>query len=85
MALFPTSLTAEERERLLTAIHEVLGEGLERWEMKRKVRRFTRQPGDHSEAFFSPDCCKGHFGGHRTRALAALNERLGRLGLEAAG
>jgi hypothetical protein len=62
-----------------------LGEGLERWEMGRKVRRLTHQPGDHSEAFFSADCCKGHFGGHRTRALAALNERLGQLGLEAAG
>jgi hypothetical protein len=61
-----------------------LGEGLERWEMGRKVRRLTCQPGDHSEAFFSPDCCKGHFGGHRKRALAALNERLRQLGLETA-
>ncbi len=60
------------------------GTRLERWEMQRKVRRLTHQAGDQSEAFFSADCCKGHFGGHRTRAIAALNERLSRLGLEQA-
>jgi hypothetical protein len=46
---------------------------LERWEMERKVARFARR-GD-GETRFGPTVCKGHFDGHRARALAAYEER----------
>ncbi|MHB8458908.1 MAG: hypothetical protein ACYDB6_02455 [Candidatus Limnocylindrales bacterium] len=60
-----------------------LGDGLERWEMARKIRRLTAGPAS-DEARFGPAVCKGHVGEHRRRALASFEERLravlGRLG-----
>lgn len=52
-----------------------VGAVLETWERNRKVRRFAREAGDHPEAYFSPDHCKGHFGGHRQAVLTAFWER----------
>ncbi len=53
-----------------------LGAYLDRWEMKRKVRKFQRQYPDQSEAAFSPAWCKGHFEGHAHRILDAFSERV---------
>ncbi|MBF6606351.1 MAG: hypothetical protein IVW53_12290 [Chloroflexi bacterium] len=60
-----------------------LGDGLERWEMARKIRRLTAGPAS-GEVRFGPAVCKGHVTEHRRRALASFDERLdavlGRLG-----
>ena len=64
--------------RLLTeaTLRTPIGGRIERWEMKRKVKRFNQQPNDHGEATFCADQCKGHFDGHRQRILAAFAARL---------
>jgi hypothetical protein len=49
---------------------------LERWEMDRKIARFTAAAGPRSEARFGPSVCKGHFEGHRLPALARYESRL---------
>jgi hypothetical protein len=60
------------------------GAGLERWEMKRKIRKFTRQSHATSrngtiESAFCPDWCKGHFENHGRRILDTFNQKLARL------
>ena len=42
--------------------------------MDRKIARFGRF--SEGEARFGPTVCKGHFDGHRARALAAYENRL---------
>jgi hypothetical protein len=49
---------------------------LERWEMRRKVRKLQRLYPDQSEAIFSVNCCKGHFDGHARRIISLYNENL---------
>ncbi|MDQ4076789.1 MAG: hypothetical protein M3220_11165 [Chloroflexota bacterium] len=52
------------------------GMWLERWEMIRKVRKFSHQYNTHVEANFTVDWCKGHFDGHGQRIMNAYQERL---------
>jgi hypothetical protein len=58
-----------------------LGNALERWEMRRKVRKFLqeRAPVVPEEASFSPAQCKGHFEGHAARILQRFQERVATL------
>lgn len=70
------------------ALLSPVGSGLERWEMRRKVRKLSRElesysgrlpaPGgdQESEVAFSPDRCKGHFDQHGQRTLEAFDGRL---------
>jgi hypothetical protein len=61
-------------------------DGLERWEMNRKVARLTgvasRRPevGAPDEAAFSPSVCKGHLEGNAAGIEVAWRERVERLG-----
>jgi hypothetical protein len=58
------------------------GDWLERWEMMRKMRKFSQHSpalnGDDpgSEAAFCADWCKGHFDNHGQHTLHAYAERL---------
>ncbi len=65
-------------ERLLSGS---TGTSLERWEMRRKVRKFLqeRAPAVPEEANFSPAQCKGHFEGHAARILQLFQERVAAL------
>lgn len=73
-----------------------LGSWLERWEMERKIRKFTAlpvanlEPDDRlpvaekyelPEVDFCADWCKGHFSGHGHHTLAAYQARLESLGV----
>jgi hypothetical protein len=64
------------------------GEWLERWEMARKVRKFSQQrerlygSDRQAEASFCADWCKGHFENYGQRTLAAFAERLRALELD---
>lgn len=49
---------------------------LEKWEMDRKVLKFTGHGISQPEAWFSIDRCKGHFNGHGQRILDAFSERI---------
>lgn len=55
------------------------GAALDRWEMQRKIRKFTTQSGSANGQFgetaFTPNLCKGHFDNHGRRALGAYAER----------
>ncbi|HEY7355164.1 MAG TPA: hypothetical protein VH590_01825 [Ktedonobacterales bacterium] len=58
-----------------------IGNALERWEMRRKVRKFLheRTPAVPEEASFSSAQCKGHFEGHAARILQCFHERVAAL------
>lgn len=65
--------------RLPTAIIEGLlrtppGAWLEKWEMERKIRKFSRQTGN-DEIAFSANWCKGHFDGHRQKVLEEFDHQ----------
>jgi len=54
---------------------------LERWEMRRKVRRLSRRfECEGGSVAFSEDECRGHFAAHDTRILAAYRQRLAEYG-----
>lgn len=58
-----------------------LGRGLERWEMRRKIRKLSGQSAPSAETVFGPNVCKGHFSGHSARVAAIWEDRLRALGL----
>lgn len=57
------------------ALRTWAGARLERWEMVRKIRKFSGGDQDLPETAYSPDRCKGHVDGHGERILALFNER----------
>lgn len=52
------------------------GGRFERWEMDRKIARFSKQDGFGEETRFSTEICQGNFHHHRTWTEKALTERL---------
>src|SRR5205823_2718267 len=65
------------------ALPTPVGNAIERWEMDRKIRQFSRKPADYkddvfsqAETTFNADCCKGHFEAHGQRILAEYSDRL---------
>jgi hypothetical protein len=58
-----------------------LGDGLESWEMRRKVARLSHQATDQAEIDFCAQRCKGHFEGHAGRAMTAFTRRMEQLGI----
>ncbi len=77
-----TTLSAPHR-LLRTATEAALrtpaGGWLERWEMQRKISRFSREAAGDVEAAFCPDWCKGHFDGHGHRIMHAFEDRVSEL------
>jgi hypothetical protein len=59
-----------------------LGDRFERWEMVRKIARFTKLPGFGVETVFSADVCQGNFHHHRSWAREYFEQRLATLDLE---
>lgn len=58
------------------ALDTLVGEKLERFERRRKIRRFTAQTKGADTACFSADRCKGHFESNEQIILDAFDERL---------
>jgi hypothetical protein len=76
----PRAVTAAPRGRTLRRAAELalggrLGDWLEHWEMRRKVRKLGREAGNSSEAAYAADWCKGHVNGHEQRILTTYSER----------
>jgi hypothetical protein len=53
-----------------------LGDRFERWEMNRKIDRFSRQEGFGDETVFNADVCQGNFHHHRKWTREAFENRL---------
>jgi hypothetical protein len=72
--------SAPKSRLVCTAAETVLrsppGGWLERWEMTRKVAKFSMQDGPLDEVAFCEDWCKGHFDAHGGRTLDAFAQRL---------
>jgi hypothetical protein len=73
---------AEEKSRfrILQRIIEFpfrdrLGDRFERWEMDRKIRRFSKQEGFGEETIFSADICQGNFDQHRRWTQEQMRKR----------
>ncbi len=80
-ALGPPKVLADGRDKapLRSLLERMLSTSLvsplERWEMQRKIRKFSAQGGGNPEVYFSPHHCKGHFDRHGTRTLAEFLRR----------
>jgi hypothetical protein len=78
----PRSVTCVEPGRSRTCrmlertLRSRLCSPIERWEMRRKVRKLGARADGHVEAVFGPKWCKGHFGDHGQLTLARYAERL---------
>ncbi len=64
------------------ALHNPIGDRLEGWERRRKIRRFSRQAGYGKETLFNEDICQGNFNNHGAWTSSQFQERIARLGLE---
>lgn len=64
------------------ALRSDWGGRLERWEMDRKIQKFTGG-SDNGETAFAVDWCKGHFDGHGQRTLEEYANRLGKVEVRA--
>ncbi len=53
-----------------------LGDRFERWEMTRKIRRFSKLPGFGEETVFNAEVCQGNFHHHRKWTQEVFEERL---------
>ena len=53
-----------------------LGDRFERWEIKRKIARFSRQAGFGEETIFNAEMCQGNFDHHKRWTEVAFQERL---------
>jgi hypothetical protein len=49
---------------------------IEKWEMDRKIRKFSMMPNTNSETRFSVNLCKGHFDGHKQRTMQVFENRI---------
>ena len=52
-----------------------LGDHFERWEMSRKIERFSRQEGFGEETIFNASICQGNFDHHRKWTRQELGKR----------
>lgn len=59
------------------------GDRFERWEMTRKIARFSKQEGFGEETTFNAEICQGNFHHHRQWTREALQERMNALQLPA--
>jgi hypothetical protein len=53
-----------------------LGDRLERWEMNRKIARFSKQEGFGEETVFNAEICQGNFDHHGKKTREVLGEKL---------
>lgn len=60
----------------------IIGQIFENWEMKRKIEKFSQQPGYGEETVFTAEICQGNFDHHRSWTRAAFAEKLKSIGLE---
>lgn len=56
-----------------------LGDRIERWEMNRKIARFSQQAGFGEETIFNAEVCQGNFHHHRKWTKEAYENRLSNL------
>jgi len=77
----PQGVKRVERHSILQRVLEILFrlpfvDWLEKWEMKRKIARLTREQSSSFEAYFSADVCKGHIDRHGEKTEDVLMKRL---------
>ncbi|NUM46408.1 MAG: hypothetical protein HUU38_17025 [Anaerolineales bacterium] len=73
----PTPANPPSKRALETILATAPGTALERWEMNRKIRKFTAQAPPSNEIRFSAERCQGHFDGYGKRTLEAFEARVG--------
>jgi len=56
-----------------------LGDQFERWEMNRKIARFSKQDGLGEETVFNADLCQGNFDHHRKSTREMFDSKLSAL------
>ena len=71
-----TGFAAALRTLLELPLRGKIGARFERWEMTRKVARFSKQAGFGEETIFHAEVCQGNFHHHRKWTRDALDKRL---------
>jgi len=61
-----------------------LGDKFEKWEMTRKIKRFSKQVGFGEETIFTAEVCQGNFHHHRKWTKEMFEEKLSTLEKEVA-
>ena len=79
-----TSEVSETSEVLAQSFLELplrgkLGDRFERWEMNRKIARFSKQAGFGEETVFNAEVCQGNFDHHRKWTREAYENRMSAL------
>jgi hypothetical protein len=77
----PHGVKQVQQDSLLKRILEFLfrlpfADWFEKWEMRRKIARLTREQSSSFESYFAADVCKGHVDRHGENAAMALAVRL---------
>ena len=88
----PNAYHALAHEEKVTPFRKVLelplrgkiGNRFERWEMTRKIARFSQQPGFGEETIFNAKVCQGNFHHHRKWTQEAFEGRLANLAISGA-
>lgn len=82
-ALDSNSLLFEKRKQasllqtfLEFSLRGKLGDLFERWEMNRKIARFSQQAGFGAETIFNAEICQGNFDQHRQWTRESLQRKL---------
>jgi hypothetical protein len=70
------------RRAVESVLRSALGERLESWVSRRKIREIRGQARELAEVTLDRDRCKGHTSGHARRILRAYEERVRALGLD---
>ncbi len=78
------NLLFEKSQKLASALQKVfeiplrgkLGDFFERWEMNRKIARFSKQPGFGEETIFNAEICQGNFDHHRALTRKVFEEKI---------
>jgi len=83
-------LDSQKRASVLQEVLEFplcgkFGDRFERWEMDRKIERFSRQEGFGEETAFNADVCQGNFDHHNKRAREAFESKLSALAIVSGG
>jgi hypothetical protein len=83
-AIFESGSLLPKRQMQASALQNTLelflrgnfGDRFEKWEMTRKIARFSKQPGFGEETVFTAELCQGNFHHHRKWTREVFEEKL---------
>lgn len=72
----PNKGTSRLQRWLEPPLRSTIGNGLEQWEMKRKIHKLQTAVPTNNDTQFTANLCKGHFDSHQQRAIQAYQLKI---------